>query len=145
MAVHADFSIAKQVVQQDELAGDLMVVGSYLFTEDGEPRIAVALAEVAQHLVVGAILLDDVEDMLDGRTDAYLARNDAWRRWFLRGCQLLIAIRGVVVNLLGPGTQVGLQLGEVYDLDAPLLQALHRAIAFRPGREGTAGTTNIGV
>ena len=48
--------------------------------EDGEALVAVALAEIDQHLVVGAALLDDVEHVLDGRSDANVAGIDSGGR-----------------------------------------------------------------
>ena len=72
VAVHADFAIAIQIVEQDVFAGELVVVGGHRLAVNGELRIAVAgglaagIPEVAQHLVVGAVFLDDVEDILDG-------------------------------------------------------------------------------
>ena len=43
MAVHADFAIAEEIVEQDELAGQRVMVGSDLLAEDGEARVTVAL------------------------------------------------------------------------------------------------------
>jgi hypothetical protein len=47
-------------------AGQGVGVGRDLLAEEAEGRIAVALLEVAQDLVVGAVLADHVEDVLDG-------------------------------------------------------------------------------
>ena len=54
-------------------------------------------------------------------------------------------VRGVVVNFLGPGAQIGLHLREVDDFDTALLQALHRAVAFRSGRQRAAGPANVRI
>ena len=51
------------------------MVGADVFLEQTKRRIALALADVAQHLIVAAILFDDVEHMLDGGGNA---------RWNLR-------------------------------------------------------------
>ena len=51
------------VVEQDELFGERMEVRRHGPAEDGEVRRAVALRHVAEHLIVGSILLDDVDDV----------------------------------------------------------------------------------
>ena len=53
------------VVEQGELAGELAVVGHDRLAQAAQLRVAVALRQVAEDLVVGAVLLDDVEDVLD--------------------------------------------------------------------------------
>ena len=53
------------VVEQGELAGDLAVVGHHRLAQAAQLRVAVADRQVAEDLVVGAVLLDDVEDVLD--------------------------------------------------------------------------------
>ena len=71
MAVHADLAVAEQIVEQHIFPGEAMLVGGDLLPVDGEVRVAVAgplprgVFEVAEHLVVGAILLDDVEHVFD--------------------------------------------------------------------------------
>ena len=46
------------------------MVGGDVLAEDAERRVAVALGQIAEHLVVGAVLLDDIDDVLE---DARLA------------------------------------------------------------------------
>ena len=71
VAVHADLAVAVEVVEQDEIAGELVVVGRDLFAIHANARVAVAsgfaggVFEVAEDLVVGAVLLDDVENVFD--------------------------------------------------------------------------------
>ncbi len=71
VAVHADFAVAVQVVEQHVLAGDLVLVGRDGLPVHDQVGIAVAggfaagIPEVAQDLVVSAVLLDDVKDILD--------------------------------------------------------------------------------
>ena len=49
-------------------ADHLVLVGRDLGPEDAQGRIAVAFGDVAEDLVVGPVLLDDVDDVLeDGR------------------------------------------------------------------------------
>ena len=65
VAVGAEDAGAVGVVEQDELAGELVLVGGDPLAEDAQARVAVARRDVAQHLVVGAVLLDHVDDVLD--------------------------------------------------------------------------------
>ena len=76
VAVGAHFAVAVEVVEQHELLGDGVVVGRDLAAEQAQARVAVALGDIAEDLVVGAVLLDDVDDVLDGRAGAHLARDD---------------------------------------------------------------------
>ena len=86
MAVHTHFAVAIEVVQQDVIAGKLVLVGSNLFAIHRDARIAVAnplagcVSHVAHHLVVGSVLLDDVEDVFDWAISANLVGNDAVAR-----------------------------------------------------------------
>ena len=63
VAVGRHLAVAVEVVQQHELAGQLVVVGRDLLGEEAQVRVAIALLHVAEDLVVGAVLLDDVDDM----------------------------------------------------------------------------------
>src|SRR5260370_40909510 len=53
VAVGGENAIAVEVIQQYELLGQGMLVGSDIAPEDTEPRVAVALRQVTEHLVVG--------------------------------------------------------------------------------------------
>ena len=65
--VGADLALDVEVVEQHELAGQGVVVGRDRLGEQADARLAVALGHVAEDLVVGAVLLDDVDDVLDRR------------------------------------------------------------------------------
>ena len=80
MAVGADFGIRVEIVQQHELAGEPVQVGRDALREQAQLRIAVALRQVAQDLVVGAVLLDDVEAVFDWAWLAGRARDGVVRR-----------------------------------------------------------------
>src|SRR5260370_30485133 len=108
MAVHADLAIAVEIVEQHELPGELVVIGGDFLAEDGEARVAVALTEISQHLVVRAIFLDDVEHVLDGRPNADVAGNNSGRRRSLGGYELIVVIRRIVIYLFGPPALVRL-------------------------------------
>src|SRR5262249_52640382 len=65
-AVSRDFRVGVEVVERDELALQRALVRRRFLTEEVEAGIAVALAEAAKDLVEGPVLLDDVEDVLNG-------------------------------------------------------------------------------
>jgi hypothetical protein len=67
---HADFAIHKKVIERHEVARELVVHRRNVFAKQSQFWIAVATAEIAQHLIVGAILFDDVEDMLDRKVES---------------------------------------------------------------------------
>ena len=68
------------VVVEAELASQGVDVGGDLLAELGQRRVAVALGHVAVDLVVGPVLLDQQEHVLDGRrvTDALGNGDGAW-------------------------------------------------------------------
>src|SRR5262249_10592250 len=66
VAVAGDFSAIVEVVEDAELAGKFVFVGCEFFPVHSERRIAVADAEAAKYLIVGAIFLDGVDHVLDG-------------------------------------------------------------------------------
>ena len=90
VAVGADLALDVEVVEQHELADQGVVVGRDRLGEQAEVRLAVALGHVAEDLVVGAVLLDDVDDVLD--------RRRARRPWRGSGCPARGARRGTAVG-----------------------------------------------
>ena len=71
----AHLGVDVEVVEEDELGGEGVGVRGHLLAEEGQVRVAVALRQVAEHLVVGPVLADDVEDVLDRRGLAGRARD----------------------------------------------------------------------
>ena len=67
VSVGADLAVDVEVVEQHELAGQGVVVGRDGLGEEAKVRVAVAFGHVAEDLVVGAVFLDDVDDILDRR------------------------------------------------------------------------------
>ena len=65
MSVGAHLALDIKIVEHHKLARELVVVGRDFFAEQTQARIAVALRHVAKDLVIGAVLLDDVNAMLD--------------------------------------------------------------------------------
>ena len=111
--VGRDVAVAIQVVEQHELFGQLVMVGRDLAAEHHQRRIAVAARHVAEDLIVGAILLDDVQHILDRRRLADLGRNG--RLLGVGGVgEQLVGIRAVLVDRLGIRGQ-GLVVGDGND------------------------------
>ena len=83
VAVNAHLAVAVEIVQEHVIAGQLMVVGRDVLAVHHQGRIAVArraalgVFEVAEHLVVGAVLFDDVEHVLDRAVAAGLVGDAA--------------------------------------------------------------------
>ena len=65
MPVRAEDAGAIRVIQQHEVAHHLVLIRGDVFAEDAERRIAVALFQRAEDLIVGAVLLDDIDDVLE--------------------------------------------------------------------------------
>ena len=98
MAVARDLPVAVEVVQQHILAGQLVMVGRHLFTKHHQAGVAIPFLDVAKHLVVGAVLLDDVNHVADraGVADATGDDGFLFRR---RAYQRLIRVGAVRVDL----------------------------------------------
>src|SRR5262245_4467691 len=92
MSVLRDFTVAVQVVEENELFGDSVAIWRDVTPEEHQRWIAVALRKVAKHLIVGPVLHDDVEHVLDRRALADFGWDHTGS---LDVClrQLLIAIR----------------------------------------------------
>ena len=112
MAVDAHFPVAVEIVKDHILLRQGVLIGRDLLAEDSERRIAVSLGQIAELLIVGAILFDDVDDVLDLGGYPNLARNN---RGLKRGTRLgeqRIVIRSIFGHLFGPLRQLLLQSGD---------------------------------
>ena len=65
MAVGAQNAAAIGIIQKDEIVHELMLVGSDALAELAQISVAVAFPDIAEDLVVGAVFLDDVNDVMD--------------------------------------------------------------------------------
>ena len=65
VAIGAEDASAVGVIEQHEIAHELVLIGRDALAEDAERRIAVAGRDVAEDLVVGAVFFDHVDDVLD--------------------------------------------------------------------------------
>ena len=63
--VATDFATGVEVVEQHKPLGQRMLIRRDVAPEKYERRIPIALREIAQNLVVGAVLFDDVNDVRD--------------------------------------------------------------------------------
>ena len=66
MPVAGDFAAVVEVVENAKLPRQLVLVGRDVFAVHHQRRIAVRLADVAEELVVGAVLLDHVDHVMNG-------------------------------------------------------------------------------
>ena len=76
MAIGTDHSRAIRIVEEHEFARDFVLVGRDALAENAQRWIAIAFAHIAQHLVIGAVLFDDINDVLKQAGFA-----DALRHW----------------------------------------------------------------
>src|SRR5262249_22163416 len=113
MSVGRDVPIAVQVVEQDELVGQLVVVRRDLLAAHHEALVAVAAGNVAENLVVSAVFVDDVQDVLDGRAFPRL-RGNGRLAGAGRGAQQFVGVGAVAVDLIGVFLEL-LLVGEVDD------------------------------
>ena len=60
-------AVAVEVVERDEFLGDVVMVRGHVAAEDAEVRVAIGVGEIAEKLVVGAVLLDDVNHVIKDR------------------------------------------------------------------------------
>src|SRR5207237_5006299 len=61
----ADFGGDEAAVEEAEAFGQRPVIRVRFLREEEQRRVAIAALQVAEHLVIGAILFDDVNYMLD--------------------------------------------------------------------------------
>ena len=73
--VGAHLALHVKIIERHEIARERMVVRRHVLAENAQRRIAVALAEIAEHLIESAVLLDDVDHVFDRRRIADLARD----------------------------------------------------------------------
>ena len=65
VSIAGNFAAVVEVVEDAELPRQLVLVGRDVFAVHHQRRIAVGLADVAEELVVGAVFLDDVDDVVN--------------------------------------------------------------------------------
>ncbi len=75
MTVGAHLGVDVKIVQQHELPRQGVVVRRYFFGKKTQARVTVTLRHISEHLIVGAILFDNVKNILYRRGPANRARN----------------------------------------------------------------------
>src|SRR5258707_9643115 len=109
MAVHANLAIAVQIVEKNPLVSNSVMIRRNFFTEYRKPGVPVTFRNVTKELIVGAILFDHIDHMLDWRARPYLLWNDARLLRRAGHCQVVVFIRDILVYLLGPVLDLTLQ------------------------------------
>ena len=66
MPIRAQDPTAVGIVEQHKLLHQLVLIGSYLSTKNAKVTIPSSLLQIPEYLIVGSILLDDVNHMFDG-------------------------------------------------------------------------------
>src|SRR5262245_10950579 len=62
---NADLTVAKKIVERDKFFCELMMNRRDAFIKESQSRIAITTLKIAQHLIVRAILFDNVENVSD--------------------------------------------------------------------------------
>ena len=65
MSIARDFAAIVEIVEQAELKRQLVLVRSYIGAVHRKRWIAVACFQIAEYLIVGAILFDDVDNVMN--------------------------------------------------------------------------------
>jgi len=65
MAIEADRAASVEIVEQHVLLGQGVVIRSDLTAVEDQLGVPIAFGDIAEDLVVGAVFLDDEEDVLD--------------------------------------------------------------------------------
>ena len=96
MSIRTQNSIAVGIIEQHEVAHQLVLIRRNAFSENAERRIAVAALVIPEHLIVSAVFFDDIHDVLEDARLADALRDRpsrlVWPRRKLRDLQLLAAI-----------------------------------------------------
>jgi hypothetical protein len=103
VAVGTENAGAVKVVEQGKLARKAVMVGRDVLAENAQLRVAVALLHVAEHLIIGPVLLDDIDDVLEHARLAMTQRNGSRRNFRARLFQAGEAVRQSVVRVHFPG------------------------------------------
>src|SRR5262249_46280205 len=100
VTVGADLAFDIEIVEQDKLAGNTVEIGSSFLREEAKRRVSVTFRHVAQHLVVGAVFLDDIETVFDWGMFAGALR-DGMIQWSRSGTERSRVQRAAAVGLGG--------------------------------------------
>ena len=65
MAIGAQNAAAVSIVQEHKVADHFMLVGSHLLAKDAQGADRRFRGDISQYLVVGPVLFDDVDDMVE--------------------------------------------------------------------------------
>src|SRR5689334_14619506 len=106
MAVLRNLAVAIEVIEQHELLHDRVLIRRDVAAEQNQAGIAIAFRNIAENLVVRAVLLDDVEHVLDGGAFAGFGGDHGIA--LEAGLeQQLVAVRRVLNHLFGVFAQLG--------------------------------------
>src|ERR1022692_4325268 len=66
MSVAGDLSAVVEIVEHAELQSERVLVGRDVGAVERERWVAVADSQITEHLIIGAVLFNNVDDVLDG-------------------------------------------------------------------------------
>jgi len=100
MSVNTDFRIYVKIIQQYELVGQGMTIGSNLLPKNSQAAIPVPSRDISQHLVVGFVLFQNIKHIFYRCPIAFF---HGYRVTLRAGCRhfLLFGIGGIPVDLPG--------------------------------------------
>ena len=106
MSVGTDFRIHVEIIQQHETLCQRMLVWGDIPAKKQQGRISPSAGYICQHLVVGPVFLDDIEDILDRRGLSRPHRDRETRRRRIRQFRLPKRVRRVGIYLTGINSQL---------------------------------------
>ena len=148
MTIHTDLGITVQIIEKEKLFGQAVLVGRHRTSENGESRIAVALWQVPKNLIVSAVLLDDINDMLDRRTHPHpIGQDGSSDRGRLGRAQERIVVGSVGDDLPGVAADLAAEISQRERGDAALLERLDRSQPFGVAilAQGRQGASDVGI
>ena len=148
VAIGADFALDVEVVEENELPGEGMMVRRHPFREQAERWVAVPLRHVAEDLIVGPVLLDDVDDVLNRARGAGEERDRVAVEVSRR--EQVVSGRGLAgEGPFRPGRQLRRQrvalFGEIDKRHRPVEQAADVVGGRGVGIESRPGAVAVGV
>ena len=106
MSVGTDFRIHVEIIQQHETLCQRMLVWGDIPAKEQQRSISPSAGHIRQHLIIGPVLLDDIEDILDRRGLTRPHRNRETRGRGISQFRLPQRVRRVGIYLTGIGSQL---------------------------------------
>src|SRR5262245_45202758 len=122
MSVGGYLRVDIEIVEQNEFPRQGMLVWGDIFAEQTEIGIAVAFGNISEHLIVGPILFDHINDMFNWRGIANAHRYGGLFARGARGFQQLICIGRISIDSTVQARKPGLRW-EIDERNSPFQHA----------------------